>query len=476
MKCEQVYDRHRKKCETFHPPANEIYHKDDLSVFEVDGNINRIYCQNLCLLAKLFLDHKTLYYDVEPFLFYVLTRNDSNGCHFLGYFSKEKHCPQKYNLSCIMVLPHCQRRGYGRFLIELSYLISQKENQIGTPERPLSAHGAHTYEAYWKLKIIERLLKYQQLKKEICVLKEIMNETGMTIEDIVDTFQNLGVLTMKSNKKPVIHVDLNQIETIMKTERIKHAHWVSLDSEFLRFTPVLKPILLITDGSAVEQQMKEIQVVFRKIETEQSDSTDKAHDGEGEGEVVRIIRRRKFGRKRRSYVVKYRVSNKIEPQISTQHEDEQSQEYSERRRDSNVNESNKDEQQEHETEEEEEEEEVAVKTQPTSPVNSPTTQPKFKQLTLDSFFKKGQTTKPPPSPVAEVQEKTLEISPKKNDPIADTVIDEPRLPRRTKRLSNTHVSKSETDLSKIANGTFDEIPKKSTRMLFEIRFLILSLF
>jgi hypothetical protein len=45
-----------------------------LSVFEVDGNTNKIYCQNLCLLVKLFLDHKTLYYDVEPFLFYVLTR------------------------------------------------------------------------------------------------------------------------------------------------------------------------------------------------------------------------------------------------------------------------------------------------------------------------------------------------------------------------------------------------------------------
>jgi hypothetical protein len=48
--------------------------QDDLSVFEVDGNTNKIYCQNLCLLVKLFLDHKTLYYDVEPFLFYVLTR------------------------------------------------------------------------------------------------------------------------------------------------------------------------------------------------------------------------------------------------------------------------------------------------------------------------------------------------------------------------------------------------------------------
>ena len=51
--------------------------QDDLSVFEVDGNVNKIYCQNLCLLVKLFLDHKTLYYDVEPFLFYVLTRVSS---------------------------------------------------------------------------------------------------------------------------------------------------------------------------------------------------------------------------------------------------------------------------------------------------------------------------------------------------------------------------------------------------------------
>jgi len=78
----------QEKCGLFHPPANEIYRCDGHSVFEVDGNANKIYCQNLCLLAKLFLDHKTLYYDVEPFLFYVLTVNDDQGCHLIGYFSK----------------------------------------------------------------------------------------------------------------------------------------------------------------------------------------------------------------------------------------------------------------------------------------------------------------------------------------------------------------------------------------------------
>lgn len=27
-------------------------------MFEVDGKANKVYCQNLCLLSKLFLDHK----------------------------------------------------------------------------------------------------------------------------------------------------------------------------------------------------------------------------------------------------------------------------------------------------------------------------------------------------------------------------------------------------------------------------------
>ena len=51
-----------------------------LSVYEVDGCTDKIYCQNLCLLSKLFLDHKTLYFDVEPFLFYVFCEDDAEGC------------------------------------------------------------------------------------------------------------------------------------------------------------------------------------------------------------------------------------------------------------------------------------------------------------------------------------------------------------------------------------------------------------
>lgn len=98
----------QEKCDLLRPPANEIYRKDDLSVFEVDGNASKIYCQNLCLLAKLFLDHKTLYYDVEPFLFYVLTLNDEYGSHLVGYFSKVISytlCTRPFFLKCKVNAP-----------------------------------------------------------------------------------------------------------------------------------------------------------------------------------------------------------------------------------------------------------------------------------------------------------------------------------------------------------------------------------
>jgi hypothetical protein len=81
------------KCPAKHPPGDEIYRDGTISVFEIDGRKQPVYCQNLCLMAKLFLGSKTLYYDVHPFLFYVMTERDEKGMHLVGYFSKVRIYP-----------------------------------------------------------------------------------------------------------------------------------------------------------------------------------------------------------------------------------------------------------------------------------------------------------------------------------------------------------------------------------------------
>ncbi|KAF8969241.1 hypothetical protein BDZ97DRAFT_272862 [Flammula alnicola] len=151
--------RHQMKCKARHPPGDEIYWDGSVSIFEVDGRRNKIYCQNLCLLSKMFLDHKSLFYDVEPFLFYVITQVDDFGARFVGYFSKEKRCPKDYNLSCIMTLPVRQRQGWGNLLIDFSYLLSKIEQRLGSPEKPLSSLGALGYKNYWTLAVMRYLEK-----------------------------------------------------------------------------------------------------------------------------------------------------------------------------------------------------------------------------------------------------------------------------------------------------------------------------
>ncbi|XP_063895293.1 histone acetyltransferase KAT6B isoform X3 [Helicoverpa armigera] len=238
-KSRAVLFRHLDKCLWRHPPATEIYRCGDISVFEVDGNANKIYCQNLCLLAKLFLDHKTLYYDVEPFLFYVLTKNDSKGCHLVGYFSKEKHCQQKYNVSCIMTMPQYQRQGYGRFLIHFSYLLSKEEGQPGTPEKPLSDLGRVSYHAYWKSVILEYLYDH---KDKPFTFEDIAHTTGMHMNDIAVTFQLLGFIRHIPNDETTklgLCIDWNKVDNHMN--KVKSKPRLEIDPECLRWTPLLAP-------------------------------------------------------------------------------------------------------------------------------------------------------------------------------------------------------------------------------------------
>jgi len=234
MKSRCILKRHRKKCYWFHPPANEIYRSGDLSIFEVDGGVSKIYCQNLCLLAKLFLDHKTLYYDVEPFVFYVLTQNDSKGNHLVGYFSKEKACQQRYNLSCIMTMPQYQRMGYGRFLIDFSYLLSRIEGQPGSPEKPLSDLGQVSYHSYWKSVILEYLYS---LSSERVSIRQISRDTGLDPHDIASTLHQLGFLKLNPDNSVSIVKKHDMLEAHMA--KVATSKRIPLDPDALHWSPLV---------------------------------------------------------------------------------------------------------------------------------------------------------------------------------------------------------------------------------------------
>lgn len=227
MKKQKTLLRHKTKCDLRHPPGNEIYRQGNLSMFEVDGKKNKIYCQNLCLLAKLFLDHKTLYYDVEPFLFYILTECDNRGCHLIGYFSKEKNSPDDYNLACILILPPYQRQGFGTFLISFSYELSKREGKVGTPEKPLSDLGLLSFRSYWT----EVLLEILQKHRGNLSIKDISAMTAIKTEDIISTLQALGLIKYWKGQH-IISVTPKVIEehlkhTSKKTRRVdpKALHW-----------------------------------------------------------------------------------------------------------------------------------------------------------------------------------------------------------------------------------------------------------
>ena len=193
----KAYIAHKRACELKHPPGDEIYRqpevratdstisREQLSMFEIDGTAATTYCQNLCLVAKLFLDHKTLYYDVEAFYFYVLTEKHDDGYRIVGYFSKEKGDVDT-NLACILTLPPYQRRGYGAFLIAFSYELSKREGRIGTPERPLSDLGFLSYKSYWSRVLLDAL---DGVTGEVSVA-ELSKKTNVRVDDIVTTLQN----------------------------------------------------------------------------------------------------------------------------------------------------------------------------------------------------------------------------------------------------------------------------------------------
>ncbi|KAJ3724685.1 histone acetyltransferase, MYST superfamily [Lentinula raphanica] len=224
-----MLSRHRQRCTLLHPPGNEIYRQDDISFFEIDGKRQLSWCRNLSLLSKCFLDHKTLYYDVTPFMYYVMVIRDTAGCHIIGYFSKEKESAENYNVACILTLPHHQRHGYGKLLIEFSYELSKKEGKLGSPEKPLSDLGLLSYRAYWSEVIVELLLEWDG---DISI-DEVAQKTSITHADVTNTCITLQLFKHYKGQHLIV---LNNT-VLERHEKLRAKNRRRINPEKLRWKP-----------------------------------------------------------------------------------------------------------------------------------------------------------------------------------------------------------------------------------------------
>lgn len=145
-----------------------------------------------------------------------------------------------------MTMPQYQRQGFGRFLIDFSYLLSREEGQPGTPEKPLSDLGRVSYHAYWKSVVLEYLYKW---RGQPISMQNIADETGLFVPDIALALQLLNfVRCIKRDGdfkyQLLFSIDWNKVEAHhAKVMRSKNR--IPIDHECLRWTPLLTPALNI---------------------------------------------------------------------------------------------------------------------------------------------------------------------------------------------------------------------------------------
>lgn len=158
-----------------------------------------------------------------------MTEHDEFGEHFVGYFSKEKRPSSLNNVSCILVLPIHQRRGFGHMLIEFSYLLTKVERKTGSPEKPLSDMGLVSYRSYWRLVLCQEFLR----EKGSISITELSDRTGMTADDIVCALEGLRALVRDPvTKTYALRLDYNYFRQYVDNYESKGYTKINADSLF----------------------------------------------------------------------------------------------------------------------------------------------------------------------------------------------------------------------------------------------------
>ncbi|KAG7417043.1 Males-absent on the first protein [Fusarium oxysporum f. sp. rapae] len=203
-----------------------VQDEGEWSIWEVDGEKDGLFCQNLSLFAKLFLDNKSVFFDVTGFNYFLLvytpptrslqtaTEPEPPSPRITGFFSKEKMSWDNNNLACILIFPPWQRKGLGALLMGASYEISRREGILGGPEKPISDLGKKGYKRYWAGEIARWLLTINMDSKtpqnEVLVdLSDCSKATWILPEDCLQVLRDMGVVEeaglgpRKPEEKPV---------------------------------------------------------------------------------------------------------------------------------------------------------------------------------------------------------------------------------------------------------------------------------
>lgn len=248
---QKCFTAHRVLCshDTAYPKVGQLVYADmkaSILIKRIQGYKNELFCQNMALFSKLFLDDKSVYYNVDAFDFYVLygqdtTKPEEYGTPFrrrfepMGFFSKEVNSWDKdNNLACICVFPPYQRLHLGSLLIEFSFALASVtpgQARLG-PELPLSPFGKVAYLNYWSKRLVFCLLNSFKELSEV-LLKDLANETGFRKDDILFALEHMGVLYLLGNSVTFSPKDLLQ--------------W----AETHRFNPRILPSMLNPDALVI---------------------------------------------------------------------------------------------------------------------------------------------------------------------------------------------------------------------------------
>jgi len=142
-----------------------------------------------------------------------------------------------YNLSCIVTLPIYQRKGYGFFLISFSYLLSQRENRLGSPEKPLSDLGLLSYRSYWKTAIANAILEVLNRGTNVSI-QELSRRTGMTDDDVISGLEGLNAL-VRDPETGIYAIKVNRERLVERVDLVERKGYVKVNEQLLKWTPYL---------------------------------------------------------------------------------------------------------------------------------------------------------------------------------------------------------------------------------------------